>query len=71
MSEVEALRAAIEIRDAQLIRQNAGLVQMARERDAANAEIERLRAELKRLRVFEAADMQRRAIFDAMNGCES
>lgn len=71
MSEVEALRATLESRDAQLSRQNAGLVQMARERDAAIAEVERLRAEVKRLRVFEAADMQRRAILDAMNGGEA
>ena len=84
MSEVEALRAALESRDAQLSRQNAGLVQMARERDAAIAERDALRAELaqgaalraelaaesKRLRTFEAAELQRRAILDAMNGGE-
>lgn len=43
MSEVEALRAALESRDAQLSRQNAGLVQMARERDAALAELSAIR----------------------------
>ena len=43
MSEVEALRAALESRDAQISRQNAGLVQMARERDAALAELSAIR----------------------------
>ncbi len=84
MSEVDALRAALESREAQLTRQNAGLVQMARERDAAIAERDALRAELaqeaalraeiaaevKRLKLFEAAELQRRAIMDAMNGGE-
>lgn len=84
MTEVEALRAALESRDAQLTRQNAGLMQMARERDAAIAERDALRAEfaqeaalraelaaeVKRLKVFEAAELQRRAILDAMNGGE-
>lgn len=49
MSEVEALRAALESRDAQLTRQNAGLVQMARDRDAAIAERDALRSEVERL----------------------
>ena len=62
MSEVEALRAALESRDAQLSRQNAGLVQMARDRDAAIAERDALRAELAQdaaLRAELAAEVKR------------
>lgn len=50
MTEVDALRAALESRDAQLSRQNAGLVQMAQERDALRADAARLQAELDALR---------------------
>ena len=78
MSEVDALRLALKSCEAQLTRQNAGLVQMARERDALRAELAQqaalraeLAAEVKRLRVFEAAELQRRAIVDAMSGGES
>lgn len=39
--------------------------------DAADAEAKSLRAEVKRLKLFEAAELQRRAILDAMNGGES
>lgn len=51
-TEVDALRAALESRDAQLSRQNAGLVQMARERDALRADVARLQAELDALRAI-------------------
>ena len=49
-------------RDAQLSRQNAGLVQMARDRDRARAEVERLRVEIAKeaaLRAELAAEVKR------------
>lgn len=80
-----AAQANLAERDAQLSRQNAGLVHMARDRDAALAERDALRAELaqeaalraelaaevKRLRALKASELERRAILDAMNGGES
>jgi len=70
MTELEAMRAALESREAQLSRQNAGLAAMAQQRDEARREVEALRAEVERLRPFEAAEMQRRAIAEMMNGGE-
>lgn len=52
VTEADALRAALESRDAQLSRQNAGLVQMARERDALRADVARLQAENDALRAI-------------------
>ena len=50
--------------------QNVGMRVMARDRDEARREVEALRAEVDRLRPFEAAEMQRRAICAMMNGGE-
>jgi hypothetical protein len=49
MTELEAIRAELESCNAQLSRQNAGLVAMARDRDKARQEVEALRAEVEGL----------------------
>lgn len=70
MTELEAIRAEVESREAQLSRQNAGLVTMAQQRDEARREVERLRAKVEQLEartagLCECATANRRVVVAA------
>lgn len=70
MSEVEELRAEVEALKVERDVADRECDRLRAQVDADRQELTRMAEKVARLRAFEAAELQRRAILDAMNGGE-